>query len=213
MAHHLQPPPLAFLCISGIPTFHHLFFHSSVQLTHEPILKATVEQFFTGPTMIGSASQYDKWNFVLDMLLPLSAEKNPVFVRPEPVAEETTAEKEHGARRMLYEYFLQENLYEGLVGDVDPGFEWVNDNHKKWEKWPQTILIQGSNDTDVDKDVCISITNRLGRKANIFMAKGQPHMFEATSFLEDESTPMDVVREAIEELKDTIRHTFCLGSP
>lgn len=59
-------------------------------------------------------------------------------------------------------------------------------------------------DTDVDKDVCLSAANSLGEKARMFMAKGQPHMFEATCFVEDEAHGMDVVRDAIKELKNIV---------
>ncbi|KAJ5370173.1 Endomembrane protein 70-like protein [Penicillium cataractarum] len=202
--HHLQPPPLALFSISGIATFHHPFFHSSTQLTPNPIPTSDVERFFNGPLIVGSAPDYDPWTFSPAMLLRSSAAKNPEYVHAERPAEIPATHKEIEIRDTLYDYFLYQNAIEGIVGDVDPGFDWALEKGQKWKAWPVTIYIQGDADVDVDKDVCVSAASKLGEKARFFMADGQPHLFEARSFLEEESPAMDVVRAAIAELKRVV---------
>lgn len=202
--HHLQPPPLALLSISGIATFHHPFFRSSVQLSPTPIPTSEVEYLFKGPVIVGTAPEYDPWSFSPAMLQPSSTAKNPDYVRPRPPAEKSAAEKETDKYDSLYDYLLYQNAFEGIVGDIDPGFDWTLEKGKKWNAWPPTIFIQGDADVDVDKDVCVSAASKLGEKAKFFMAEGQPHLFEAGSFLEEESAPMDTVRAAIAELKSIV---------
>lgn len=204
VAHHLQPPPLALLSISGIATFHHPFFHSSTQLTPSPIPTSEVEHFFNGPVIVGSAPEYDAWAFSTAMLLPSSTAKNPDYVHPKPPAEKSATEKEIEKRNSLYDYFLYENAFGDIVGEVDPGFDWALEKGEKWKVWPPTIFIQGNADVDVDKDVCVSAADKLGEKARFFMAEGQPHLFEASSFLEDETAAMGTVRAAIAEQKSVI---------
>lgn len=204
VSHHLQPPPLALFSISGIATFRHPFFHSSTQLTPTPIPTSDVERFFNGPLTVGSAPDYDTRTFAPEMLLPSSTAKNPEYVHTETPAERSAAEKEINIRNTLYDYFLYQNAFEGIVGDVDPGFDWALEKGEKWKAWPVTIYIQGDADVDVDKDVCVSAAIKLGEKARFFMAEGQPHLFEERSFLEEESPAMDVVRAAIAELKSVV---------
>lgn len=206
--HHLEPPPLALLSISGIATFHHPFFHSSTQLTPHPIPKGEVEQFFNGPVIVGSAPEYEPWAFSTTMLLPSSTAKNPAYVHPKPPAEKSALEKEIDKRDTLYDYFLYENAFGDIVGDVDPGFDWALERSEKWKAWPPSIYIQGDADVDVDKDVCVSAASKLGEKARFFMAEGQPHLFEASSFLEEETPAMDQVRAAIAELKGIVSETL-----
>ncbi|CEJ59094.1 hypothetical protein PMG11_07730 [Penicillium brasilianum] len=202
--HHLQPAPLALFSISGIATFRHPFYHSSIQLTPTPIPTSDVERFFNGPLIVGSAPDYDPWTFHPAMLLPSSTAKNPDYVHPQPPAEKSAAEREIEIRDTLYDYYIYQNAFEGIVGEVDPGFDWALEKGKKWTAWPVTIFIQGDADVDVDKDVCVSAASKLGEKAKFFMAEGQPHLFEGRSFLEEESPAMDVVRAAIAELKSVV---------
>lgn len=202
--HHLQPPPLALFSISGIATFKHPFFHSSTQLTPHPIPKSEVEHFFNSPVIVGSVPDYEPCAFSTTMLLPSSTAKDPDYVHPKPPAEKSAGEKEIDKRDTLYDYFLYENAFGEIVGDVDLGFDWALERGEKWEAWPPTVFIQGDADVDVEKDVCVSAASKLGDKARFFMAEGQPHLFEASSFLEEETPAMDQVRAAIAELKDIV---------
>ncbi|KAJ5160599.1 uncharacterized protein N7482_007603 [Penicillium canariense] len=208
VAHHLQPPPLALLSITGIATFHHPFFHSSIQLTPSPIPKSEVEHFFEGPVVVGCAPEYGNWAFSTSMLLPASTARNPDYVHPKPPAEKSAHEKDVDKRDTLYDYFVYENAFGGIVGEVDPGFDWALEKSEKWNAWPPTIFIQGDADVDVDKDVSVSAANKLGEKSTLFMAERQPHLFEASSFLEDESVAMDTVHAAIAELKRAVNHAL-----
>lgn len=203
-AHHLQPPPLALLSITGIPTFRHPFFHSSTLITAQPIPRADIERSLHGPIIAGNAMEYEPESFSIDMLLPSSAGKNPSYTHPKPPVKKSVAEEDVDLRYGLYDYFVHENSFSDMLGEVDCGFEWAEGKSAKWLSWPRTIFIQGDMDTDVDKDVCVHTANSLGGKANMFMAKGQPHLFEATRFIEDNVPGMDVVRDATSELKNAV---------
>lgn len=136
-------------------------------------------------------------------MLP-SGSKNPSFARPK----EAPAEFVHGNpnRVVLYDYYLYENMYVPLVGDVDPGFEWAKTEagRAKLATWPTTILIQGDRDDDVKIDVCSHVAECLGSKAKFCLSKGQEHLFEAGSFIEDEGPGMDTVRQAVGKLDDAV---------
>lgn len=115
---------------------------------------------------------YDPRSFFVDMLLPSSLAKNPNYSHPKPPVKKPAAEEDADQRDELYDYFIQENLYSDMVGEVDPGFGWAESRSASWESWPRTIFIQGDMDTDVDKYVCVSTASSLGDKASMFMAEG-----------------------------------------
>lgn len=54
ITHHLMPKPLALLANSGIPTFRHPFFNSSVLITPEPLSENELEQLLAEPVSIGT---------------------------------------------------------------------------------------------------------------------------------------------------------------
>lgn len=199
IAHHLEPP-IALLSISGILTFQHPFFQSSVRLTSSLISNEIAETFLQGPVVVGTSPTYDPWFFHMDMLQRSTGMQNLTFIHPRVPTfkkeEDTMAEN----RRQLYELFVHHNEYNKMLGVVDPGFAWTKSEPSKCSKWPITIIVTGSKDEDVDKDVSISTANQLGGKALLFIAPDQPHMFEATKFLEDEVAEMNVIREAIKAL-------------
>jgi hypothetical protein len=147
---------------------------------------------------------HDPQNFNVDMLLPSSLAKNPDYSHLKLPVKQPAAGEDADQRDGLYYYFVQENVYSDMIGEVDPGFEWAESRSARWESWPRTILIQGDMDTDVDKDVCLSTACSLGDKATMFLAKGQPHLFEATSFIQDVGPQMNVVRDAVRELKAAV---------
>jgi hypothetical protein len=119
---------------------------------------------------------YDPRSFFVDMLLPSSLAKNPKYSHTKPLVKKPAAEEDADQRDELYDYFVQEDLYSDMVGEVDPGFEWAESRSARWESWPRTIFIQGDMDTEVDKDGCVSTACSLDDKASMFMAEGQPHL-------------------------------------
>jgi len=200
VAHHLSPPPLALLSITGIPTFRHKFFTSSPLIPSEPITEDDVAPFVSEPVTVGRHVFDASAIFSLESLLP-SGRKSPTFQRDTKHPEGFTADP---ARGMLFDYYLYENLFLDFVGGVDPGFDWASTDKAKLHKWPTTIFFHGDDDSDVDLNVCTSVVEKLGSKAQFFLAKGQGHLFEKSCFLEDlgedRNAALDAVLKAIEAL-------------
>lgn len=203
IAFHSEPKPAVLLSITGIPTFRHPFFSSSVLLTPTPIKDDEVEEFISGPAMVGSTPVHDPAVFSTSQLLP-SGEKNPEYVRPPKPPTDATSDQL--GRNCLYDYYLHKNAFTDLVGSVDPGFQWGSDGATTRpttppRSWPRTIFIQGAGDRDVAVAVTTDTAEYLGpEKAEVFLAQEQGHLFEAMSYLEDEGPGMDVIREAIRAL-------------
>jgi hypothetical protein len=204
IAHHVEPKPAAMLCITGIPTFRHAFFNSSTLLTPEPIKDEEMAGFINAPVEVGTTPEYDSTAFAVDRILP-SGEKNPDYVAPaRPTA---PVESSGWDRGCLYDYYLYKNAFLDLVGDVDPGFEWAKENpdDAKLKAWPPTVFIQGDKDYDVSMEVTTHVVDCLGsKKTRLCLAKGEGHLFEATSYLEDKGEPMEAVRAAVAFLDEHI---------
>lgn len=198
VAHHITDTaaPKAILGISGLPTFRHPFFNSSVLLTQKPHTDQEVEPFITGPLSAGDIPEGED-PFSMDCLLP-SGLKNPRYAT---LPKSTAADKSGVLPRWsLYDYYIYKNTYLDMIGDIDPGFEWAKEEppNGRLQKWPPTVFIQGDADTDVPMDVVTHVVDCLGpKKATLCVAKSQNHLFEATSYLEDEGETMDVVRQAL----------------
>ncbi len=214
ITHHVTLKPVALLGISGIPTFQHPFFRSSILLPPVPITDGEVEGFVSGPAVVGSAPAYSPSPFyAIEYLLPFAERKSAYVTRPAKAPTSTVAPRVL-SRECLYDYYLHRNAFVDLVGDLDPGFAWAKDvgdelHAEKLECWPPTIFIQGDQDSDVSADVTMSTVDSLGsEKAKLFRAEGQGHLFEATLYLEDESPAMDVVREAIQALDLCVRSSL-----
>lgn len=204
VAHHCTPKPLALLASSGIPTFRHPFFNSSVLIPPVPTTKDQVEHLVAEPVSVGTcpSSVFD-----VDMLLPSGA-KNPRFdAASQPPLDRKGQDPNRG---ILYDYFVYRDDFLSYVGMVDPGFDWAadtanDDAQKKLEDWPRTTLLQGDADDDVDKTVCASVAQLLGSRASLLMAKGGGHRFGRTSFLEDDGIGMDEIRSATRELENNVK--------
>jgi hypothetical protein len=189
------------LSITGIPTFRHTFFNSSVLLIPEPIKEEETERWVSAPVSVGMNAS--RAAFYLDSLLP-SGDRNPDWVLPPGKPKGFQGEDGRG---ILYDYYLHENMHLPLVSDVDPGFEWAKDatSKEKLAAWPKTILIQGDADEAVSPDVSVSVANALGRKAVLCMAKGQEHLFESGNFIEDVTPGMPAVQNAVRALNDAVK--------
>jgi hypothetical protein len=200
IAHHLQPKPTALLCITGIPTFKHPFFSSSVQLTPEPIKDEQVENFVNAPVEVGITPPWDPTTFEVTKLLD-SGEKNTEFVHPRRPSKQEDEGAGSGLQRVeLYDYYLHRNLYPIMLDTVDPGFL----DSSKLGDWPATIFIQGGEDCDVSVDVSKSTAEALGGKGRMFLAEGEGHLFEACSYLEDPGKGISILKEAITALDEVI---------
>jgi hypothetical protein len=202
-AHHLHPKPIALLSITGITTFRHPFFNSSVLLTPRPILEKEIHHHLTTPISVGvtQCGDSDARSFDLEKLLPSGA-KNPDFKMlshgPQPDAEGIP-------RGCLYDFYLYNNKFVELVGDVDPGYDWPVSDVERRRNWPPTIIIQGNADVDVDMAVSTHMVDCLGPdKVRLCLAEGEEHSFEAACYLEDDSGGMDAVRFAVSVLDDVV---------
>ncbi|KAI0107819.1 alpha/beta-hydrolase [Nemania sp. FL0031] len=201
VAHHLQPQPLALLSITGIPTFRHGFFNSSTLISPEPFTKAQVQKYFDEPVSVGQTPVSESMVFYLDSLTK-SGTKRSGYERPKTTHSPSDSESEV-SRGCLYDYYVYENAFLPMLGPLDKGYEWAQSdlNAQKLAHWPPTIFIHGDSDPDVDIDVPIQAARNLGpEKAKFIIAKGQEHLFEAASFLEDEGVGMEAVRHAVKEL-------------
>ena len=207
IAHHVKPPPIALLCITGISTYQHPFFNSSTLITPEPFRKEQLQKYLDESVSVGVQPESDGMVFSPGMITSTGAKK-PDYVRPKPSPEDSP--EGELSRGCLYDYFLYKNEFPSLVGSVDPGFECArqDSDSEKLSTWPKTVFIQGDADTDVDMDVTVHAAECLGsEKAELCIAKGQPHLFEATQFIEDQGDAMDVVRSAVHELDLVVAET------
>jgi hypothetical protein len=210
--------------------FRHPFFNSSTLTTPAPFTKAQIQRYLDEEAVCAGESGKHGANqmiFYPDSLSLTAAEsgsivakKKPGYVRPQAMTapSENEGDDDGVSRDCLYDYFVYENAFPAMLESVDPGFEWARAeteaetdpaqrtaNPKKLAKWPATILIQGDLDADVDVDVSAATARNLGpEKARLFLAEGEPHLFEATRFLEDEGAAMDVVRSAVRALDEAV---------
>ncbi|KAI0481936.1 Alpha/Beta hydrolase protein [Xylariaceae sp. FL0804] len=205
IAHHVKPAPAAMLCITGIPTFQHSFFRSSAVLVPGPMKEEQAAKYLEGPVEVGTITPGDPAVFMVNKLLP-SGQRNQDYSgesRPADAAQNPDLL----GREYLYDYFVYHNAYQILVGGVDPGFQWAEDpaSKEKLEAWPTTIFIQGDQDPDVPPEIITSAVDSLGpEKAVLFMARGEEHLFEAESYLEDDIEYMTTVRDAVTALDRAI---------
>ncbi|KAF9880236.1 endomembrane protein 70-like protein [Colletotrichum karsti] len=203
-AHWLTPPPIALLSVTGITTFRHRFFNCSVSLTPEPITLPQIGHYLEDPVSVGTVPADNPQVFHLDKLLP-DGSKNINFKAPEvPISEDEKADK--FPRGGLYDYYLHNNAFTLLVSPYDAGYEWAkakdDDSEAKLRAWPPTTIIQGDADHHVDLAVSTHMVDCLGEhKVKLFLARGQPHRYEATRFLEDDVDGMDAVRQAVANLE------------
>jgi hypothetical protein len=116
---------------------------------------------------------------------------------------ESAASNEEYPRGCLYDYYLYHNKFVDLVGEIDPGYEWVEEQsqNEKRAQWPPTVAIQGDDDDDVSPDVTKYMETSLGNdKVTVCWAKGQGHLFESAKLLDDPTESMNSVRGAVEQL-------------
>ncbi|KAF4422024.1 Lipase 2 [Colletotrichum fructicola] len=201
-AHHFTPSPIALLSVTGITTSRHRFFDSSVLLTPEPIAESQMSHHLAAAVSVGTTSANNPQVFHLDKLLPDGTKNANFDVTTAPITEDDNTDE--FPRGCLYDYYLYRNEFPGLVGDIDPGYEWAKaaSAKDKVAAWPLTTIIQGNSNEDVDLAVSTHMVGCLGEdKAKLFLAEGQPHRYEATRFLEDDVDGMDAVRQAVSNLE------------
>lgn len=202
IAHHCHPKPLALFSIQGINTFRHPFFNSSIQTAAEEIPHAAIEKYISGPIQVGEMPP-DESTFVLDKLTPDGA-KNPNF-KP-PVAPEA-ASSDGSYRGLLSDYYTFNNAFLGMVGSVDPGYQWAKlpEAKDRVAQWPKTVIFHGSQDPDVELNVSEDMRDCLGEdKVTLIIADGQPHLYELEKFIEDDAPGMDAVRDAVARLDEIV---------
>lgn len=206
-AHHLTPPPAALLSVTGITTFQHRFFNSSILIPPEPFTEEQIAHHLSAPLSVGTVSASDPQVFRLDKILPTGARDTTSDFLPVKTSEDNNSER--FPRGCLYNYYLHKNEFPNLVGDIDPGYEWakLESGQTKAAAWPPTTIIQGDADEHVDLAVSTHMVECLGEsKVKLFLAKNQPHRYEATRFLEDDVAGMDAVRQAVANLEGDVAH-------
>ncbi|KAM7183662.1 Alpha/Beta hydrolase fold [Naviculisporaceae sp. PSN 640] len=201
IAHHLTPKPIALLSITGIPTFHHSFFNSSVLLTPEPIPDEEVPRYLVEPVTIGRRPPSMESVFFPERL-QADGSKNSQFTAPTEFP--PPGNDQDIGRGMLYDHWLYNGEFLARVEDVDPGFANLTANKSELQKWPRTVFIQGDQDFDVSTKVCEDTARQLGQRAVLCLASGQGHLFERSCFLEDTLDGMDAVRRAVGELDQIV---------
>ncbi|KAM0430401.1 hypothetical protein ACHAPT_005747 [Fusarium lateritium] len=193
---HCSPPPLALLAISGLHTFRHPFFNSSTLLLPEPLEDVDMAQYISGPVEVGKQQIGSIASFEPDKLLA-DGSKNPNYKAPEIPTIEDPPKYPRG---YLYEYYVHNNAWLNLVGEIDPGYVWAKDpsNAQRVKSWPPTVLIHGDADKHVPLDSAEQMKECLGgNKVKLFVAGGQLHLFETFYFLEDDEPSMSAVRDAL----------------
>ena len=174
-------------------------------LTPEPIPHSDMEPFTTGSPVVGTNPVGDTSVFFVDMLRS-DGSKNPDYKAPPKSTATEDQDGEH-FRGELYDYYLYNNKYLELVGEVDPGFDWAKDpkNAQRLGKWPVTSIFHGDDDYDVPIDVSKDMESSLGKeKVKLTVVEGGAHLFEARKFVEDEGSEMEAVKKAFKVLEDVV---------
>ncbi|KAI8273362.1 hypothetical protein K4K60_010936 [Colletotrichum sp. SAR11_57] len=186
----------------------HVFGHHTIPLECDvysaedyPATSPVFLYFHSGGLVTGSRSCVPPWlaQVCFRNKWPLNANFD---VTTAPITEDDNTDE--FPRGCLYDYYLYRNEFPGLVGDIDPGYEWAKaaSAKDKVAAWPLTTIIQGNSNEDVDLAVSTHMVGCLGEdKAKLFLAEGQPHRYEATRFLEDDVDGMDAVRQAVSNLE------------
>ncbi|PNY26369.1 Uncharacterized protein TCAP_03701 [Tolypocladium capitatum] len=211
IAHHCQPTPLALLSIQGINTFRHAFFNSSTQLTPEPIQDADMADIIAGPMMVGATAPGAASAFRLEKLRA-DGSKDPDYKTPPAPAPAQDGPPPKHARGELYDYYTYKNGWLDLVGEIDVGYEWAREKspaaRDRVAKWPPTVVLHGNADYDVPLDVSEQMRDCLGGdKVSLFVADGQPHLYELTRFIDDDAPGMGAVRDAVKRLDEIVGST------
>ncbi|KAH8168629.1 endomembrane protein 70-like protein [Sarocladium implicatum] len=196
------------LSICGIPSFQHPFFSSSNLLTDEPISEELVRPHEEGPVIAWAYEEGDP--DILDLkTLNSDGSKNNQYVRNSDASPHNTNLEERKRtnpalmrRGMLWAYYVYQKLFPSLIGAVDSGFaDPAKDNQHHRLAWPRTIVVHGDADKDFPLEGSMWMKDAIGEdRVQVFVAKGQDHLFELGCFLEDEGEAMDVLRDALRAL-------------
>ncbi|KND87060.1 hypothetical protein TOPH_08302 [Tolypocladium ophioglossoides CBS 100239] len=209
IAHHCRPTPLALFSIEGINTFRHPFFNSSTQLTPEPIRDVDMAGIIAGPIAVGVTAPGAASAFRLEKLRA-DGSKNPDYKIPPAPAQDGPLPKH--SRSELYDYYTYKNGWLDLVGEIDPGYEWAREKspaaRERVARWPPTVTFHGNDDHDVPLDVSEQMRDCLGEdKVSLFVADGQPHLYELTKFIDDDVPEMGAVKDAVKRLDEIVGGT------
>ena len=205
IANRFKSAPLALFSISGINTFHHTFFNSSTLLTPEPIPDSDVEAVLSGPAIVGRSLPGDQKAFAVSKLLT-NGDRNPDY-KPADADKPLTKDEEDfwDKRSILYDYYIHRNQWTKLVGDLDPAFGTAAFTAEKKAAWPPTVVFHGNEDYDVPLGLNELMRDAVGSQTvSLFVADGQPHLYEAARFIEDQDACMNAVRQAVARLDDIV---------
>lgn len=149
--HNVKPTPLAILTYYGASTVSDPFYSSNTLIhTSKPIPYSHISHFLSEPMTSGSTPKSIAFNAAS---LLLTGEINPDYVWPEP--EDIDWDR---IRPVLYNYFVQENMFSDMLKDVDHSL-----TSKSWKSFPDTIMIHGTIDEMVPYSCSRNLVDAIGK--------------------------------------------------
>lgn len=187
--------PAAVLSYYGVPTFTAPLF-SSNHVFWERLEKPQISQFLEESVQIGETGAEDSFDIAC-----LNDDYAPNLTYVKPVANQ---EAELGMDRgMLYDWFVQENLYPDLMGMVDnpsKTWAWLKDNSES----PKIIMIHGNKDDDVPVELPTAAEKVFGKEnARLVIVEGEKHNFDVGLYWDDKG--LEMVRSAWNILDTVIK--------
>lgn len=159
------PKPAAVLSFYSVPTFKHDFFRTGHIFGDEPMKKDEMqpyldENFFS----TGSTSQQESFDI---KCLSADGSQNMEYEKPQAIEGEGFP-----MRGMLYDWFVQENMFPDLVKGVDKGFE-----DEAWKTFPPTVFILAGADEDVPPSLSEMASVAIGKSEFFLLVRDKKIMF------------------------------------
>ncbi|TAQ84247.1 hypothetical protein B7494_g7429 [Chlorociboria aeruginascens] len=170
----LTPAPKAILSIYGVTSFKNSFFSSSIVIGGATLItKERVSHLLSDTVIATGERDYPDIFYTFDLsCLKRDLSRNTAYKKPEFVENSEVL-----GRASLYDYFVQENRYPELIGDVERELD-ANEG-------PKIIMLHGDADIDVPIELSQDLVKKVGDRARLVVVKGAGHAFDDGLFLED----------------------------